>query len=257
MAISGLLRRVRGARALSRARGGAQGNEGALVGVPRSVAIIMDGNGRWADERRLPVAAGHRAGAQALKRVVRHAPDIGIEQLAVFSFSTENWGRPAREVDDLMDLFCELIDREVPELNAERVQLRFIGRRAQLSPELRQRISAGEAATRHNTRLTLFVAMNYGGRAEIVDAARAAMDAHGTIDEERLSENLYAPDLRDPELVIRTSGEQRLSNFMLWQTAYAELVFSPKLWPEFTPDDLDAALHEYTVRTRRFGRRSA
>ena len=216
----------------------------------------MDGNGRWANDRGLPVAAGHRAGAQALKRVVRHAPDIGISELVVFSFSTENWSRPEREVTDLMELFCELIEREVPELNEERVRLRFIGRRTELSSELQARIAAGEAATAQNSRLILHVAMNYGGRAEIVDAARRfAAEASPGAGEAEFSRYLYAPDMRDPELVVRTSGEQRTSNFLLWQAAYAEYVFSPKLWPDFTPDDLDVAVTQFRERQRRFGGR--
>jgi undecaprenyl diphosphate synthase len=224
--------------------------------VPRSVAIIMDGNGRWARERRLPVSAGHRAGARALKRVVRAAGDTGIEYLTVFSFSTENWSRPRDEVEDLMGLFSELIDREVPELNAEGVRMRFIGRADDLDDDLRARIASAEALTADNDRLTLFVAMNYGGRAEIVDAARRFADEVGPEGSEAdFARCLYGPDLRDPELVIRTSGEMRLSNFLLWQTAYAELYFSPKLWPDFTPDDLLAALDDYAGRQRRFGGR--
>ncbi len=253
-----LLRRVRAARALARrgvrddaSRPGARGTLSA-----RSVAIIMDGNGRWATDRRLPVAAGHRAGAQALKRIVRHAPDVGITDLVVFSFSTENWGRPDEEVSDLMNLFCELIEAEVPELNEEGVRLRFIGRREELSTELQARIRDGEAATAHNDRLRLFVAMNYGGRAEIVDAARRFVASEGPeAGEEAFARHLYAPTLRDPELVIRTSGEQRISNFLLWQAAYAELVFSDKLWPDFLPEDLDAALAVFQARQRRFGGR--
>jgi len=227
-----------------------------LSEVPTSVAIIMDGNGRWARGRRLPVAAGHRAGARALKKVVRAAGDAGIRDLTVFSFSTENWNRPPEEVEDLMGLFVELIDRELPELNAERVQMRFIGRLDVLHDELTSKIAEAEALTAENGRLRLFIAMNYGGRAEILDAARRfGAEAGPDAGEAEFAQFLYGPDLRDPELVIRTSGEQRLSNFLLWQSAYAELHFSPKLWPDFGPDDLLEALEAYASRHRRFGGR--
>jgi undecaprenyl diphosphate synthase len=224
--------------------------------VPSSVGVIMDGNGRWAQDRGLPVGAGHRAGAKALKRVVRAAGDCGIRDLTVFSFSTENWERPLEEVDDLMDLFCELIDREVPELHEERVQVRFIGRRGQLAPRLCERIDWAERLTAGHDRLRLFIAMNYGGRAEILDAARRfGSEAPPGAGEEEFARYLYGPDLRDPELIIRTSGEQRLSNFLLWQSAYAELWFSQKLWPDFGPADLHDALAHYASRQRRFGSR--
>jgi undecaprenyl diphosphate synthase len=227
-----------------------------LTEVPSSVAIIMDGNGRWARERRLPVGAGHRAGARALKRVVRAASDAGIRDLTVFSFSTENWTRPEEEVEDLMGLFCELIDREVPELNAERVEMRFIGRRDELDPQLCARIAEAEETTAGNDGLRLFVAMNYGGRREILDAARRFAEECGPdAGEAEFAQLLYGPDLRDPELVIRTSGEQRLSNFLLWQSAYSELYFSPLLWPDFGPEELEAALAHYAQRQRRFGGR--
>ena len=225
-------------------------------GVPTSVAIIMDGNGRWAREHHVPVGAGHRAGARALKRVVRAAADMGIRDLTVFSFSTENWRRPPEEVDDLMGLFSELIDREVAELDEENVKMRFIGRCEELDEELRARITSAEALTAGNTGLRLFIAMNYGGRAEIVDAARRfAAEAGPDEGEAEFSRYLYGPELRDPELVIRTSGEQRLSNFLLWQAAYAELHFSQKLWPDFTAEDLSAAVEDYMGRKRRFGGR--
>ena len=227
-----------------------------LTSVPQSVAIIMDGNGRWARDHHLPVGAGHRAGARALKKVVRAASDAGVKDLTVFSFSTENWTRPDDEVEDLMGLFCELIDREVPELNAERVEMRFIGRREELDPQLRMRIEEAEASTAGNEGLRLFVAMNYGGRQEILDAARRfAAECGPAAGEAEFAQFLYGPDLRDPELVIRTSGEQRLSNFLLWQSAYAELYFSPKLWPDFGPEELHAALAHYAGRQRRFGGR--
>ncbi len=246
-------------RAARSALGLGREDEVALPELPEvvgSVAIIMDGNARWARERRLPVAAGHRAGAQALKEIVRHAPDVGIRDLTVFSFSTENWSRPESEVEGLMTLFTELIERELPELQDERVQLRFIGRLERLPEALRERIDRAETETAANRRLRLFVAMNYGGRQEIVDAARRfGAECGPEAGEAEFARYLYGPDLRDPELVIRTAGEQRLSNFLLWQSSYAELVFSDALWPDFTPDDLDAALDVYARRQRRFGGR--
>jgi undecaprenyl diphosphate synthase len=227
-----------------------------LTEVPESIAIIMDGNGRWAKERHLPVGAGHRAGARALKRVVRAASDAGVKDLTVFSFSTENWTRPDGEVSELMNLFGELIDREVHELNEERVQLRFVGRLDVLDEGLRRRIASAEETTARNQGLRLFVAMNYGSRGEIVDAARRfAAECGPDAGEAEFAQFLYAPEMRDPELVIRTSGEQRLSNFLLWQSAYAELHFSPRLWPDFGPEDLEEAMAEYGRRHRRFGGR--
>ena len=224
--------------------------------VPESVAIIMDGNGRWAKDNGLPVAAGHRAGARALRTVVRAAGDLGVKDLTVFSFSTENWSRPSDEVDDLMGLFSELIDREVPDLDAEGVSIRFIGRLHALDQALLDKIAAAEARTAGNQRMRLFIAMNYGGRAEIVDAARRFVrEAGPDATDAQFGEYLYAPDLRDPELIIRTSGEQRLSNFLLWQSAYAELVFSDRLWPDFGADDLAEAFRDYASRDRRFGAR--
>jgi len=224
--------------------------------VPESVAIIMDGNGRWAKDNGLPVAAGHRAGARALRTVVRAAGDLGVKDLTVFSFSTENWSRPADEVDDLMGLFSELIDREVPDLDDEGVSIRFIGRLHALDQALLDKIAAAEARTAANDRMRLFIAMNYGGRAEIVDAARRfAAEAGVDAPDAAFGEYLYAPDLRDPELIIRTSGEQRLSNFLLWQSAYAELVFSERLWPDFGADDLAEAFRDYASRDRRYGAR--
>ena len=224
--------------------------------VPESVALIMDGNGRWAKDNGLPVAAGHRAGARALRTVVRAAGDLGVKDLTVFSFSTENWSRPSDEVDDLMGLFSELIDREVPDLDAEGVSIRFIGRLHALDQALLDKIAAAEARTAGNQRMRLFIAMNYGGRAEIVDAARRFVQEAGPdATDAQFGEYLYAPDLRDPELIIRTSGEQRLSNFLLWQSAYAELVFSDRLWPDFGADDLAEAFRDYASRDRRFGAR--
>lgn len=250
-----LMSRLRAARAALGARSHGE-PEGPARSVPESVAIIMDGNGRWARRRRLPTAAGHRAGAKALRRVVRAAGDMGVRDLTVYSFSTENWNRPREEVDDLMVLFSELIDREVPDLDDEGVSIRFIGRLDQLDQVLRDKIRDAEARTARHERMRLFIAMNYGGRAEIVDAARRfAAEAGPDADLGDFGRYMYAPDMRDPALVIRTSGEQRLSNFLLWQAAYAELVFSDTLWPDFGPDDLEAAFREYAARSRRFGAR--
>ncbi len=251
-----ITRRLRSARALVRlGRDERRQTVGRLGAVPQSVAIIMDGNGRWARARGLPVGAGHRAGAQALKRVVRRARDIGIKDLTVYSFSTENWSRPQDEVTDLMHLFTELIERELPELMDEGVRMRFVGRRDRLGDALRARIVEAESRTQGNPGLRLFIAMDYGGRQEIVHAARRfAAECGPEAGEDEFGQLLYG-DLRDPELVIRTSGEQRLSNFLLWQTAYSELHFSDRMWPDFSPDDLEIAVADYAGRRRRFGGR--
>jgi len=218
----------------------------------RHVAIITDGNGRWAKQRGLPVVDGHRAGADTVKARLRDAVDLGIEELTVYSFSTENWARSDDEVAGLMAMFAERIDRETPELHAEGVRMRFIGRRsAPVAESLRARMEWAEALTATNSRITLFIAFNYGGRAEILDAARGF---DGSTEEE-FAAALYAPDMHDPDLIIRTSGEQRLSNYLLWQAAYAELVFSEALWPDFSRVDLEASLLEYDARRRRFGGR--
>jgi undecaprenyl diphosphate synthase len=226
--------------------------------VARSVAIIMDGNGRWAESRGLPVAEGHRAGTKALRRTVEAAIDLGIESLTVYAFSTENWTRPPDEVDALMEIFHETIDRELPDLCKQGVRTRFIGRRDRAPDELRRRMVDLEAETAANSRLELWIAFDYGGRAEIVDAARRLVEdgvAADAVDEEALGRRLYAPELPDPDLLIRTSGELRVSNFLLWQLAYAELVFVDTLWPDFGEDQLRAALDDYASRRRRFGGR--
>ena len=217
----------------------------------RHVAIIMDGNARWARERGLPVLAGHRQGARTLKQIVKDAVALDVLELTVYAFSTENWTRPRDEVEGLMAMFAELIESETPELDEEGVRMRFIGRRHEVSDDLRDRMAWAERVTESNTRMALFVAFNYGGRAEIVDAA-ARYDGGG---EEALRRLLYAPDMSDPEILVRTSGERRLSNFLLWQCAYSELVFSDALWPDFDRADLEAALEEYEARQRRFGAR--
>jgi undecaprenyl diphosphate synthase len=215
------------------------------------VAIITDGNGRWAAQRGLPVEEGHRAGADTVKARLRDAVDLGVRELTVYSFSTENWARPLEEVAALMEMFSQRILSETPELDAEGVRMRFIGRREGVAPELLDQMRWAEETTGKNERITLFVAFNYGGRAEIVDAARAFA---GTTEDE-FRAHLYAPEMHDPDLIIRTSGEQRLSNYLLWQSAYSELHFTDVLWPDFSRADLEYALAEYDARRRRFGGR--
>jgi undecaprenyl diphosphate synthase len=217
----------------------------------RNVAIIMDGNARWAREHGRPVLEGHREGARTLKQIVKDAVSLDLLELTVYAFSTENWTRPRAEVEGLMAMFAELIETETPELDEEGVRMRFIGRRDEVSEDLRQRMGWAERVTGGNDRMVLFVAFNYGGRAEIVDAAER-YDGGG---EEAFAGLLYAPEMTDPDILIRTSGERRLSNYLLWQCAYSELVFSDKLWPDFDKDDLAAALEEYEARERRFGAR--
>jgi undecaprenyl diphosphate synthase len=226
-----------------------------LPNVARAIAIVMDGNGRWARRRGLPVAAGHRMGTKALRRTVEAAIDLGVESLAVYAFSTENWARPPEEVDALMELFPETIDRELRDLAEQGVRTRFIGRRDRASGELRRKMEQLEAETADKTAFQLWIAFDYGGRAEIVEAARRAAAAGVDPDEDAFGAFLYAPEMPDPDLVIRTSGEQRISNFLLWQSAYAELVFVDTLWPDFGEDELRAALDDYASRRRRFGGR--
>jgi undecaprenyl diphosphate synthase len=216
-----------------------------------NVAIIMDGNARWAEARGLPVLAGHRQGAKTLKETVKIAVRLGIRELTVYAFSTENWNRPRDEVEGLMAMFAELIDSETPELNEEGVRMRFIGRRDEVSERLQDRMNWAEGETAQNERMTLFVAFNYGGRAEILDAAARFQGGN----EDDFAACLYAPEMTDPDLLIRTSGEMRTSNFLLWQCAYSELIFSETLWPDFSEDDLRSALEEYAERGRRFGAR--
>jgi len=217
----------------------------------RYVAIITDGNGRWARSRGLPVLAGHEAGADTVKARLRDAVELGVRELTVYSFSTENWSRPKAEVDGLMRMFASRIDRETPELHEEGVRMRFVGRRDGLDSDLARRMDWAEELTAGNERITLFVAFNYGGRAEIVDAAR---NFTGETEEE-FRRHLYAPDMHDPDLLIRTSGELRISNYLLWQLAYAEFVFRDELWPDFSREALEASLDEYAERRRRFGGR--
>lgn len=218
----------------------------------RYVAIITDGNGRWAEQRGLPVADGHRAGADTVKARLRDAVELGVEELTVFSFSTENWARPSAEVEGLMEMFGERIDAETPELNSEGVRMRFLGRRDGVAADLVERMRWAEDTTAKNDRIVLFVAFNYGGRAEIVDAARSFRGSS----EEEFHRHLYAPEMHDPDLLIRTSGEQRISNYLLWQCAYSELVFRDELWPDFGREAFEQSLREYERRRRRFGGRA-
>jgi undecaprenyl diphosphate synthase len=217
----------------------------------RYVAIITDGNGRWATQRGLPVVEGHRAGADTVKARLRDAVDLGVHELTVYSFSTENWSRSPNEVEGLMAMFAERIDGETPELHEEGVRMRFIGRREGVPANLVERMEWAEHKTRDNSRVTLFVAFNYGGRAEIVDAAR---NFTGRTEEE-FRRHLYAPEMHDPDLIIRTSGELRLSNYLMWQSAYSELVFRDELWPDFSREAFEASLAEFEARRRRFGGR--
>jgi undecaprenyl diphosphate synthase len=220
--------------------------------APKYVAIITDGNGRWAHKRGLPVVEGHRAGADVVKARLRDAAELGIEELTVFSFSTENWTRPDEEVQGLMRMFDERIASETPELDSEGVRMRFVGRREGVEPALVERMDWAEEKTAGNDRITLFVAFNYGGRAEIVDAARSFQGGS----EEEFRRHLYAPEMHDPDLLIRTSGEQRISNYLLWQCAYSELVFREELWPDFGRDGLEQSLRDFESRQRRFGSRA-
>jgi len=223
------------------------------------VAIIMDGNGRWAEAHDVSVAEGHRAGARALRRVVEAAIDLGIETLAVYAFSTENWTRPTDEVADLMVLLSETIDEELPDLAKQGVRTRFLGRRDRIEPWLEQKMRLLEARTAHLDTLHLWIAFDYGGRAELVEAARRLIEdgvPAEAVDEAALAARLYAPELAEIDLLIRASGELRISNFLLWQTAYAELVFTDTLWPDFDASELARAVDVYSARQRRFGARA-
>jgi undecaprenyl diphosphate synthase len=240
---------------------------------PRYVAIITDGSGRWAELRGLPIAAGHDAAADTLKERIVDALSLGLQELSVYTFSTENWARPATEVQALMEMFTRRLAVEAPELHADGIRMRFIGQREGLPAALLEQMDRAQELTDANRRMTVFLAFNYGGRAEILDAARrfAAMwgaqsaDGRGAgegglpisdqSDEEEFKACLYAPDMHDPELIIRTSGEQRLSNYLSWQSAYSELIFRPELWPDFTREHFEQSLAEFDGRERRFGAR--
>ena len=226
----------------------------------RVVAIIMDGNGRWAEAHGTTVAEGHRAGARALRRTVEAAIDLGIETLVVYAFSTENWTRPSDEVADLMVLLSETIDEELPDLAKQGVRTRFLGRRDRIDPAIQEQMRALEDETASLDTLALWIAFDYGGRAEIVEAARRLVEdgvPAEDVDEAALAERLYAPELGEIDLLIRASGELRISNFLLWELAYAELVFTDTLWPDFDVDDLRAAVEAYAARQRRFGARAS
>ena len=217
----------------------------------RYVAIITDGNGRWADARGLPAVEGHRAGADVVKERLRDAVELGISQLTVYSFSTENWSRPAEEVTALMRMFSDRLLSETPQLRDEGVRMRFIGRRDRVAPALLEQMHWAEDETAAGDRITLFIAFDYGGRTEILDAA----ERYAGGGEEAFRGLLYAPEMHDPDLVIRTSGEQRLSNYLLWQSAYSELVFRDELWPDFSREAFEESLAEYAGRVRRYGGR--
>jgi undecaprenyl diphosphate synthase len=249
----GLRTRLRALRALSFTR-----ERELLPASPHSLAIIMDGNGRWARRHGLPIASGHRAGTRALRSTVETCIDLGIRSLAVYAFSTENWSRPKDEIDALMMILAETIERELPDLAEQGVRTRFIGRRDRVGADLRAAMEKIEAETADKRRLDLWVAFDYGGRAELIEAARRMIETGVDplrLDEEVFTSFLYAPEMPDPDLLIRTSGECRVSNFLLWQIAYSELAFVDKLWPDFSPADLRAAVHAYARRRRRFGGR--
>jgi len=226
-------------------------------GLPRHIGIIMDGNGRWASRRHLPRIAGHRAGVRAIRPVMQECDRLGVHVLTLYAFSTENWSRPGAEVSALMSLFVETIQREIDELDDNGVQVRILGRRQELSPRLQEVVHAAEAQTAGNANAVLNIAINYGGRAEIVDAVRALALAGADLaqlDEGALSRELYTGGLPDPDLVIRTAGEMRVSNFLLWQAAYAELWVTETLWPDFGETQLREALGDFAERERKFGK---
>jgi undecaprenyl diphosphate synthase len=228
--------------------------------VPRHIAIIMDGNGRWARQRGLPRLVGHRAGTENIRRIVTECTEQGVSYLTLYAFSTENWSRPSREVDGLMRILSEFIDRETRNLHEEGVRIRHLGRIEDLSESLQRKIHAAIALTQANQRLTLAVALNYGGRSDIVDAVRELIELGvplDTIDEQQISDHLSTRGMPDPDLIIRTSGEWRLSNFLIWQAAYSEYWTTPVYWPDFGPEHLRQAIHDYGQRERRFGGLSA
>jgi len=232
--------------------------------IPRHVAIIMDGNGRWAEQRGISREEGHREGLEALRAVVRGAPDLGIEWMTLYAFSLENWNRPKTEVQSLMGLLEHYLETEIDEVMENGIELRCIGRRDRLPPRIRERVEAAVERTRGNRKMRLVFALSYGGRAEIVDVAKKLMrDAEqGKVDPERLDEKMFAaylydPELPDPDLLIRTGAERRVSNFLLWQIAYSEIYTTDVMWPDFRASDLEAAILDYQGRERRFGLTSA
>lgn len=228
--------------------------------IPAHVAIIMDGNGRWAEKRMRPRSFGHQAGLKALRRVVEHCGRVGVKELTVFAFSSENWKRPEQEVSLLMDLFMRALDREARELNENNVRIRFIGNIAAFHPELQKKVRRVMAVTENNDRMTFNVAANYGGRWDIVNAAQkiAQAVADGQLQPNQITEEFFSTQVelggsREPDLFIRTGGEMRISNFLLWQSAYTEFYFTPVLWPDFGPDTIDEAITAYQGRERRYG----
>jgi len=225
------------------------------MNIPQHIAIIMDGNGRWAEQRGLPRVAGHREGAASLRAVLRACAELGVKYLTVYAFSTENWSRPQEEVDFLMNLFSQTIDREIEELIKNGVRLNFLGRLEKFSESLRKKMYEAMEKTKGNDRITLNVMVNYGGRAEIVDAFNQMLkEGRKEVDEETLKQYLYTKDIPDPDLLIRTANEMRVSNFLLWQIAYSELYVTPVLWPDFRKEQLLAAIEDYQKRVRKFGK---
>jgi len=223
---------------------------------PKHIAIIMDGNGRWAARHGLPKVAGHRQGVETLRGIIKHCRNIGIPVLTVYAFSTENWKRPKKEVEALMRFIEEYIDKEIDNFKKNDIRFNSIGRLDRLPPAARGKVIWAMDETRANSGLIFNVALNYGGRAEIIDAVNRILDeGHKNIDEEKFSRFLYTDGLPDPDLLIRTSNEMRISNFLLWQSSYAEFYFTKKLWPEFKKEDLDRAIEAYQKRERRFGTR--
>lgn len=227
--------------------------------IPEHVAIIMDGNGRWAKLRGKNRLYGHKKGVESVRRIVKYSAKIGVKYLTLFSFSNENWDRPKGEVEGLMKLFSKLLEQEIPELYKNNVRMLFIGRRNRLSKELLEKMENAQEVTKKNTGLTLILAFDYGGRQEIVDACKEIcrklkLNQLENLDNEEFSKHLYLPDVPDPDLVIRTSGEYRISNFLLWQTAYSEFYFTEVLWPDFDEKEFDKALLDYSKRERRFGK---
>ncbi|NMB61080.1 MAG: isoprenyl transferase [Chloroflexi bacterium] len=231
-----------------------------LKSVPRHIAIIMDGNGRWAKARLLPRMAGHRAGAENLRRIIKACVEFGIPYLTIYAFSTENWSRPKDEVDGLMDIFADLLEREVPELHDQGVQIRHLGKIEDLSPTLQKKLLNAIDFTKENDKLVLCIALNYGGRDEIVQAVRKIISEGITADKvnpQVIADHLFTAGIPDPDLIIRTSGEVRTSNYLVWQSAYSEWLFTATLWPDFDKENLRKAILEYNTRTRKFGGRTS
>jgi len=231
-----------------------------LENIPAHVAIIMDGNGRWALKRGLPRLAGHRAGTENLRRIITASVEFGVKYLTIYAFSTENWGRPREEVDGLMHILEDVIDKELAELNKQGVQLRHIGRLDQLSPKLQEKVLAAIDQTRHNDRLVLNVAFNYGGRDEIIRAIQHIIEDHipaGQITPELVNQYLYTAGVPDPDMIVRTSGELRISNFLIWQGAYSEWFVTPTYWPDFSREEYYKALEAFSQRDRRYGKVTA